>query len=107
MMCADVLNKPKQGQPSRLDRSFVMNVPVDYDNTEELLQTHDDLLPDSDRTLKKVILLRQRLQAQLFRGVCWVIARIAKPACHTPRLTRTLCAVPTGVPSEDPISLYQ
>ena len=64
MMWADVLNKPKQGRPFRLHRSFLMNVRVDYNNTEELLQTHGDLLPDGDRTLKKVILLRQRLQAQ-------------------------------------------
>ena len=49
MMWADVLNKPKSGRPFRLDRSYLMNVPVAYDDTAELLQTHGDLLPSQDR----------------------------------------------------------
>ena len=34
MMWDDVLNKPKSGSPLRLDRSHLMNVLVDYDNTD-------------------------------------------------------------------------
>jgi len=64
MMWADVLNKSKQGRPLPLDQSFLMNVSVDYENIAELLQTHNDLLPNSDQTIKIVILSRQRLQAQ-------------------------------------------
>ena len=45
MMRTDVLNKPKGGRPFRLNRSYPMNVPVDYDNDMELLKTHPDLLP--------------------------------------------------------------
>ena len=60
MMWADVLNKPKSGRPFRLDRSYLMNVPVDFDNTAELLRTHDDLLPREDRLYKAAILSRQR-----------------------------------------------
>ena len=39
-MLADVLNKPKQGRPFRLDRSHLMNVPMDYDDELEREQTH-------------------------------------------------------------------
>ena len=50
-MWADVLNKPKGGRPFRLDRSYLMNVAVNYDNDEELLQTHPDLLTKVDQFL--------------------------------------------------------
>ena len=46
MMWADVLNNPKVVRPFRLDCSYIMNVPVDYDNNTELLKTHPDLLPE-------------------------------------------------------------
>ena len=45
MMWADVLNKPKQGKGFRLDRSHLMNVPVDYDDEVERKATHPGLLP--------------------------------------------------------------
>ena len=50
-MWEDVLNKPKGGKPFRLDRSYLVNVAVDYDNDLELLQTHPDLLPKADQAL--------------------------------------------------------
>ena len=50
-MWADVLNKPKGGRPFRLDRSYLMNVAVNYDNDLELLQTHPDILPKADKDL--------------------------------------------------------
>jgi hypothetical protein len=43
-MWADVLNKPKQGAAFRLDRSHLMNVPVDYDDDVERSKTHPKLL---------------------------------------------------------------
>ena len=51
MMWPDVLNKPKGGRPLSLDRIYLMNVPLDYDNDMELLKTHPDLLPEADRIL--------------------------------------------------------
>jgi hypothetical protein len=44
-MWSDVLNKPKQGNPYRVDRSHLMNVPVDYDDEQERKRTHPALLP--------------------------------------------------------------
>jgi hypothetical protein len=43
-MWADVLNKPKQGAAFRLDRSHLMNVPMDYDDDIERSKTHPKLL---------------------------------------------------------------
>jgi len=109
MMWADVLNKPKSGRPFRLDRSFLMNVPVDHDNMEELLRTHDDLLPKEDRILKAVILSSQRLRAQPRQGVCWAMTRLAKPRsvhrhARGPRnATPMPCDVPRTNPSGDPV----
>ena len=51
IMCADVLNKPKGGRNFRLDHSYIMNVPVDYDNNMDLLKTLPDLLPEEDLIL--------------------------------------------------------
>ena len=47
-MWADVLNKPKQGKAFRVDRSYLMNVPEDYDDEAERLQTHPELLPKDE-----------------------------------------------------------
>ena len=47
-MWADVLNKPKGGRPFCLDRSYLMNVAIDYDNDLQLLQNQPDLLPKAD-----------------------------------------------------------
>ena len=47
-MWADVLNKPKQGRPFRLDRSHLMNVPIDYDDEMERAKTHLELLPSDE-----------------------------------------------------------
>ena len=46
-MWCDVLNKPKQGPAFHKDRSFLMNVPIDYDDDVERKQTHPDLLPQT------------------------------------------------------------
>ena len=43
-MWADVLNKPKQGASIRLDRSHLVNVPIDYDNNIDRTKTHPKLL---------------------------------------------------------------
>ena len=51
MMWVDVLNNTKGGRTFRLERSYLMNVPVDYDNGMELLKTHPDLLTEVDRIL--------------------------------------------------------
>ena len=47
-MWSDDLNKPNQGTPFREDRSMVMNVPVDYNDKEEMKITHKDLLPQPE-----------------------------------------------------------
>ena len=44
-MWANVLTKPKQGGPFRLDRSHLMNVPINYDDDAKHLKTHPLLLP--------------------------------------------------------------
>ncbi len=44
-MWANVLTKPKQRGPFRLDRSHLMNVPINYDDNAERLKTHPLLLP--------------------------------------------------------------
>ena len=43
-MWCDILNKPKQGAPYRLDCSHLMNVPVDYDEEVECKANHLTLL---------------------------------------------------------------
>ena len=44
-MWADVLTKPKQGGPFRLDRSHLMNIPIDYNDNVEHTNAHPLLLP--------------------------------------------------------------
>ena len=34
-----------------MDRSYLMNLPLDYDNDMEILKTHPDLFPEADRIL--------------------------------------------------------
>ena len=51
-MWEDVLNNPKGGRTFRLDRSYIMNVLVDYDNDMELLKIHPNLRPESYRILE-------------------------------------------------------
>ena len=47
-MLADVLNNPRGGRTFRLDRSYLINVTVKYDNDMELLKSHPDILPEAD-----------------------------------------------------------
>ena len=44
-MWIDCHTKPKQSKPWRIDRSMLMNIPVDYDDDEERRNTHPKLLP--------------------------------------------------------------
>ena len=53
MMLADVLNNPRGGRTFRLDRSYLINVTVKYDNDMELLKTHPDFLPEVYCILEK------------------------------------------------------
>ena len=47
-MWCDILNKPKQGASYRLDRSYLMNVPIEYDDDVERRLTHPALLDKGD-----------------------------------------------------------
>ena len=47
-MWCDILNKPKQGASYRLDRSHLMNVPIEYDDDVERRLTHPALLDKGD-----------------------------------------------------------
>ncbi len=51
-MWADVLTKPKQGAPFRLDRSHLMNIPINYDDDVERSKTHPLLLPKDERNAR-------------------------------------------------------
>ncbi len=48
IMWANVLTKPKQGGPFCLDRSHLMNVPINYDDDAKRLNTHRLLLPSDE-----------------------------------------------------------
>ena len=64
-MWADVLNKPKQGRPFRLDRSHLMNVPIDYDDEMERAKTHPELLPSDEPS--RSVQPAQRFGEKLYR----------------------------------------
>ncbi len=49
MMWADVLTKPKQRGPFRLDRSHLMNIPINYNDGVERTKTHPLLLQQDER----------------------------------------------------------
>ncbi len=49
MMWANVLTKLKQGGPFRLDRSHLMNTPINYDDDVEGTKTHPFLLQQDER----------------------------------------------------------
>lgn len=46
-MWSDVLTNPKQGKGFRIDRSYLMNVPVDYNDEDKRKQNHSVVLPSS------------------------------------------------------------
>jgi hypothetical protein len=48
-MWADVLTKSKQGGPFRLNRSHLMNIPINYDDNIERTKAHPLLLPQDER----------------------------------------------------------
>jgi len=48
-MWADILTKPKQGGTFCLDCSHLMNIPINYDNDVERINTHPLLLPKEER----------------------------------------------------------
>ena len=69
MMWADVLTKPKQGKSFRLDRSHLMNVPIDYDDNVERRNTHPQLLPpDEDKPVQTLVPLAQSLHRRSVLG---------------------------------------
>ena len=49
-MWSDVLNNPKQGALFCSDKAMLikMNLPLDYDDNDELKKTHADILPNSE-----------------------------------------------------------
>jgi hypothetical protein len=49
IMWANILTKPKQGNPFRLDHSILMNIPINYDNNKECNITHPLLIPKEER----------------------------------------------------------
>ena len=48
-MWANVLTKPKQGGPFRLDCSHLMNIPINYNNVVECINTYPLLLPKEEQ----------------------------------------------------------
>ena len=54
-MWCDILNKPTQGASYRLDRSHLMNVPIEYDNDVERRLTHPALLDKGDDEQPKAV----------------------------------------------------
>ena len=58
VMWLDVLTKPKHGKAFRVFHGQLMNVPEDYDDKIEHLNTHPDLLPPPDN--RKKLLKRDR-----------------------------------------------
>ena len=50
-MWADVMNKPKGVIPFHLDRRYLVNVAVNYNNDLDLLQTHPNILPKAYQVL--------------------------------------------------------
>ena len=52
IMWADVLTKPKLGAPFRLDRSHLMNIPINYDDNVKRSKIHPLLLPKDERNTR-------------------------------------------------------
>ena len=67
-MWADVLTKPKQGGPFRLDRSHLMNVPINYDDDAERLKTHPLLLPLDERPMIPKRIKDRSLKTPIFHS---------------------------------------
>ncbi len=65
-MRADVLTKPKQGGPFRLDRSHLMNVPINYDDNAEHLKTPPLLLPSDEHPIIPKQIKDQSLKTLIF-----------------------------------------
>ena len=64
-MWCDILNKPKQGASYRLNRSHLMNVPVEYDDDVERRLTHLALLNKGDDDE-----YQEKWHGVLFAGFC-------------------------------------
>ncbi len=67
-MWADVLTKPKQGGLFRLDRSHLMNVPINYDDNAVRLKTHPLLLPSDECPINPKRIKDQLLKTPLFHS---------------------------------------
>ena len=61
-MWCDILNKPKQGPSYRLERSHLINVPIEYDDNVERRCTHPALLDKGDDDDVIVLPLDQKQQ---------------------------------------------
>ena len=91
-MWADVLTKPKQGVPFCIDRSHLMNVPINYDDNAERLKTHPLLLPLDERPIIPQGIKDQLLKTPIFhsRSVLGIIyPSPVKPVPGTPPLPIT------------------
>jgi hypothetical protein len=71
IMWANVLTKPKQGGPFHLDRSHLMNVPINYGDDIKHLKTHPLLLPSDEHPIKPKQMKYQMLKTPIIysRGV--------------------------------------
>jgi hypothetical protein len=68
IMWANFLTKPKQGAPFCLNRSHLMNIPINYNDDVECSKTHPLLLPKDERNTQ---MNDQLPNAPLFiPGVC-------------------------------------
>ena len=68
-MWANVLTKPKQGGPFCLDRSHLMNVPINYDDDAERgLKTHPLILPMDERPINPKRIKDQLLKTPIFHS---------------------------------------
>ena len=67
-MGADVLPKPKQGGPFRLDRSHLINVPINYDDDAERLKTHPLLLSLDERPINSKQIKDRLLKTPIFHS---------------------------------------
>ncbi len=102
-MWADVLTKPKQGSPFCLDRSILMNIPINYDNDIELKLTHL-LLFSKDK--QKEMINQQAQQAPLIhpRSMLGTNLPDSPQFCPTNRVVVTHLVRPVTLLSPPPLT---
>ncbi len=74
IMWANVLTEPKQGGSFRLDRSHLMNIPINYDGNAGPLKTSPLLLPSDKHPLCHNWMNNQLPKTLIihFRSVLWI-----------------------------------